>query len=187
MIRVETGHYIKGMHNLLNAHFDLRNFEKFEIRSSNLKQFAQTTGYRIHDNFRIQTLFISTRPRSTSILCGELSKKGWSWYPDIEEKLEEYALFVDRHRIMVFNYKIATLYFGSGIMTPCIDYLQKIINGPVDLRYDLQCYARLLHLMAHYELGNYEYHGIADQIGISVYGENAKPDRGGRRYVPFPS
>ena len=28
MIGVETGHYIKGMHNLLNAHFDLRNFRK---------------------------------------------------------------------------------------------------------------------------------------------------------------
>ena len=31
MIGVETGHYIKGMHNLLNAHFDLRNFEGFDI------------------------------------------------------------------------------------------------------------------------------------------------------------
>ena len=26
MIAVETGHYIKGMHNLLNAHFDLQEF-----------------------------------------------------------------------------------------------------------------------------------------------------------------
>ena len=25
---VETGHYIKGMHNLLNAHFDLRNYQQ---------------------------------------------------------------------------------------------------------------------------------------------------------------
>ena len=30
MLAVETGHYIKGMHNLLNAHFDLRNFKKFK-------------------------------------------------------------------------------------------------------------------------------------------------------------
>ncbi|HEY5390552.1 MAG TPA: hypothetical protein VIJ57_00455, partial [Hanamia sp.] len=29
MIEVETGHYIKGMHTLLNAHFDLRNFREF--------------------------------------------------------------------------------------------------------------------------------------------------------------
>ena len=36
MIAVETGHYIKGMHNLLNAHFDLRNYSEFEVT---LKQF----------------------------------------------------------------------------------------------------------------------------------------------------
>lgn len=30
MIRVETGHYIKGIHQLLNAHFDLRNHKKFK-------------------------------------------------------------------------------------------------------------------------------------------------------------
>jgi hypothetical protein len=66
----------------------------------------------------------------------------------------------------VLNYKIATLYFGSGDYGTSIDYLQKIINENVDLRYDLQCYARLLHLMAHYELGNYD---IMDYLTRSVY------------------
>ena len=37
MIKVETGFYIKGMHNLLNAHFDLRNFDGFEIALQQLK------------------------------------------------------------------------------------------------------------------------------------------------------
>ena len=30
MINVETGHYIKGMHNLMNAHFDLRNHQQLD-------------------------------------------------------------------------------------------------------------------------------------------------------------
>ena len=29
MIAIETAHYIKGMHNLLGAHFDLLNYPKF--------------------------------------------------------------------------------------------------------------------------------------------------------------
>ena len=29
MIEIETAHYIKGMHNLLGAHFDLQNHPKF--------------------------------------------------------------------------------------------------------------------------------------------------------------
>jgi hypothetical protein len=65
-------------------------------------------------------------------------------------------LYVDQHRILVFNYKIASLYFGSGDYNKAIDYLHRIMNGPLDLRIDLQCYARLMHLLSHYELGNYE-------------------------------
>jgi hypothetical protein len=93
-------------------------------------------------------------------------KEGLSLVPYIEEKLNEYALYFDNHRVLVFNYKIATLYFGSGDYSTSIDYLQRIINDNVDLRYDIQCYARLLHLLAHYELGNFE---IMDSLIKSVY------------------
>ena len=95
-----------------------------------------------------------------------LFKEGLALVPGIEEKLEEYAQYIDGHRILVFNYKIATMYFGSGDYSTSIDYLQKIINGDVDLRIDLQCYARLLHLMAHYELGNFT---ILESLMKSVY------------------
>ena len=73
--------------------------------------------------------------------------------------------------MLVLTYKIAMLYFGSGDYSTCIDYLQKIINDSVDLRYDLQCYARLLHLLAHYELGNYE---LMESLTKSVYRFMAK-------------
>ena len=83
-------------------------------------------------------------------------KDGLALVPGLMEKMEEYSLYIDRHRVLVFNYKIATLYFGSGDYHTAIDYLLKIINGPVDLRIDLHCYARLMHLVAHYELGNFD-------------------------------
>ena len=49
--------------------------------------------------------------------------------------------------------------------------MQKIINDQVDLRTDLQCYARLLHLLAHYELGNFD---IMEYLIKSVYRFMAK-------------
>jgi hypothetical protein len=91
--------------------------------------------------------------------------------PHIEEKLKEYSLYIDKHRILVFNYKIATLYYGSGNYGTSIDYLQRIINDNADLRIDLHCYARLLHLMAHYELRNYD---IIESLIKSVYRFMAK-------------
>jgi hypothetical protein len=98
-------------------------------------------------------------------------KEGLGLVPFIEEKLDEYELYLDRHRILVFYYKIASLYFGNGDFETSIDYLQKIINWKVDLRNDLQCYARLLHLLAHYELGNFE---LMEHLTKSVYRFMAK-------------
>ena len=40
--------------------------------------------------------------------------EGLELVPYIEEKLKEYELYMDRHRVLVFYYKIASLYFGSG-------------------------------------------------------------------------
>ena len=87
--------------------------------------------------------------------------------PKVIANLKEYMLLVDSHRILVFNYKIASLYFGAGNYSTAIDYLQKIINdNQPGLRNDLQCYTRLMHLLCHYELGNEE---IIESLIKSLY------------------
>ncbi len=173
MIRVETSHYIKGVHYLLNAHFDLRNYREFGKTLKNFEAFAQTSRVQDHDNFRIQTfIYINTAKINQHFIVGTF-KEGLSLVPDITAKLKEYAIFLDDNRVMIMNYKIATLYFGSGDFSTCIDYLQKIINETGDLRIDLQCYARLQHLLAHYELGNYD---IMESLTKSVYRFMAKKE-----------
>lgn len=171
MKRVETSHYIKGMHTLLNAHFDLRNYEKFEITLREFESFANTERVLDHDNFRIQAfIYITSAKINQHCMLGTF-KNGILLVPSIEDKLHEYDLFIDHHRVMVLNYKIATLYFGNENYSTCIDYLQKIINEQIDIRDDLQSYARLLHLMAHFEMGNYD---LMEYLTKSVYRFMAK-------------
>ena len=171
MIGVETGHYIKGMHNLLNAHFDLRNFQKFDTVLKKFEAFGKSDIANHHDNFRVHTfVYINSAKINKHLMTGTFNE-GLLLIPFIEKKLDEYDMYIDRHRILVFNYKIASLYFGSGNYEKCIDYLHKIINDQVGLRNDLQCYARLMHLMAHYEMGNAE---IIESLIKSVYRFMAK-------------
>ena len=171
MIKVETGYYIKGLHNLLNAHFDLRNYQGFKIALNEFKEFAKTGLANRHDNHRIQTfVYINSATINLHFMMGTFAE-GLKMVPALEAKLAEYEVYIDNHRLLVFNYKIANLYFGSGDFGTAIDYMQKIINGSIDLRIDLQCYARLIHLMAHYELGNFE---IIDSLIKSVYRFMAK-------------
>ena len=172
MIAVETGHYIKGMHNLLNAHFDLRNFKKFKTTLQQFEEFSKTAVANQHDNFRTHTsIYINSAKINQFLMQGDF-REGLTIIPAIENKLKEYSLFVDSHRIVVFNYKFASLYFGAGEYNTAIDYLHKIINdNQHGLRNDLQCYARLMHLLCHYEIGNEE---ILDSLIKSVYRFMAK-------------
>lgn len=169
--RVETGHYIKGLHNLINSHFDLRNHDKFDEALKHFEEFAETERVQHNENFRTQSfLYIAQAKINRHFLDGRF-KEGLLIVPEIEAKLKEYSIFIDPHRAMVLNYKIAMMYFGSGDYDTCIDYVQKILNDNVGLRYDLQCYARLLHLLAHYELGNFE---LVEYLSRSVYRFMAK-------------
>ncbi len=171
MIDIETAHFIKGLHNLISAHFDLLNYKKFDDTLIKFEAFAASPTVTENDNNRIQVfVYLYIAKINQHFLHGTFTE-GLKLVPYIEEKLVEYLLYLDRHRILVFYYKIASLYFGSGDYGRTIDYLNKIINWKVDLRTDLQCYARLLHLIAHYELGNFE---ILEYLIKSVYRFMAK-------------
>ncbi len=171
MIAIETGQYIKGLHNLLNAHFDLQNYKRFDWDLQKFENFAQTKLVLENDNNRIQTfVYLHLAKLNKHFMQGTFTE-GLQMIPEIENKLSEYSIYLDRHRVLVFYYKIASLYFGSGDNDKAINYLNKIINWKVDLRTDLQCYTRLLHLIAHYELGNT---GIMEYLVKSVYRFMAK-------------
>ena len=171
MIPIETGNYIKGLHNLLNAHFTLRNYAGFEKTIALLEEFNNSEIVKKNDNNKIQVfIYLYTSKINQHFLEGTF-KEGLRIVPEIMEKLDEYNLFLDQHRRLVFYYKIASLYFGAGDFDNAIDYLNKIINWKVNLRNDLQCYARLLHLIAHYELGNFQ---LLEYLVKTVYRFMAK-------------
>jgi hypothetical protein len=171
MCDIEPAHFIKGIHNLMNAHFGLRNSKKLEEVIDQLEKFSHRKVVENNDINRILVFnYLATAKINKFFLEGAFSE-GLKLIPHIENKLEEYERYLDRHRVLVFYYKIACLYFGAGKNEKAIDYLNKIINWKVDLRTDLQCYARLLHLIAHYELGNFD---LLEYLTKSVYRFMAK-------------
>src|SRR5207253_3134718 len=130
------------------------------------EDFASSDVVTQSENNRIQVfVYLHISKLNKHFMEGTFSE-GLKLVPEIENNLKEYYLYLDRHRILVFYYKIASLYFGSAEYETAIDYLNKIINWKVDLRTDLQCYSRLLHLIAHYELGNFQ---LLEYLTKSVY------------------
>ena len=171
MLAAETAMYTKGMHNLMGAHFDLLNHEKLKEAIKKFEEFTKHPLVTDNENNRILAyVYLYTAKINLCFLQGNFTK-GLKLVPFLEKMLKEYGPFLDKHRVLVFYYKIACLYFGSGDNEKAIDYLNRIINEKADLRTDLQCYARLLHLIAHYELGNFE---LLEYLIKSVYRYMAK-------------
>lgn len=171
LLQTETPLYIKGMHNLMGAYFDLLNHQKLAEAIRRFERFTENRLVAHNENNRLLAYqYLYTARINLYFLRGTFTK-GLRLVPFLEKMLKEYGIYLDSHRVLVFYYKIACLYFGSGDNERAIDYLNRIINQKGDLRIDLQCYSRLLHLIAHYELGNFE---LLEYLIKSVYRYMAK-------------
>jgi hypothetical protein len=171
MLQIETMHYIKGVHNLMGAHFNNQSSERLRNCIAQFEAFTLTDWVTNNENNIIQSFtYLYTAKINLHFIEGSFTE-GLQLIPELEAKLKKYEIYLDKHRVLIFYYKIASLFFGSGNASLAIDYLNKIINWKVDLRTDLQCYSRLLQIIAHYELGNYD---LIEYLIKSVYRFMAK-------------
>lgn len=155
MIKKETPSYLKGLHNVLNALFLSGKYEKFVNTYHELMTFNQGNSIQLNRNEEsILLMFQSIHRINLHYMEGSFSL-GLEYLPELEVTLESNKFNWDLHRIMVFYYKIACLYFGAGKNEEAIHYLNLIINNYIpSVREDIQSFARILNLIAHFELGN---------------------------------
>ena len=151
----ETSSFIKAMHNVLSATFMAERVDKFLINYQKLIEFGEINKSSFTQNDESVYALVNYIHRLNYIFLTGEYRSGISQLQELEKSLETNAYGWDVNRTIVFYYKIACAYFGADNYSKCIDYLNKIINTPVtDVRNDIQCFARILNLIAHYELGN---------------------------------
>ncbi len=156
LIQTHLDDYLKGMHNLMTAQFNTLQYRNLSDSIKRMEMLETEVNIQ-DDNIKTSLfLFIYLSKINRHFIDGSFDK-GVSLVQEIEDNLLSNKFKLDKHRILVFYYKIACLYFGSGDNKSAIEYLNKIINNSdSQLREDIHCYARILNLIAHYELGNME-------------------------------
>lgn len=149
--------YLKGLHNLLSALFNSLHDERFEAGLRQLEAYPAQVDFSQNRNVEGLFQLYSHIHRINAIyLSGDYSE-GVKLAPELAALLKSNAYNWDANRILVFQYRVACLYFGNGDFGQAIDFLNNIINQrAIDYRADIQCFARILNLIAHFELGNSE-------------------------------
>lgn len=120
-----------------------------------LEETISDSRFPVNDNIAsLSFLYLYNNKLNYHILEGTFNESEYL-IPEILDKLKIHSEHLDEHHEMLFFYKIASIYFGNEKYVECISYLEKIINNKnLSMREDLMCFARLLSLIAHYELGN---------------------------------
>lgn len=155
MIETNAPLYLKGLHNLMANLFNMWQYDKFIAELQHLElfphQFDLTNNVNVAGLYHLYQFDHQIRRH---YMEGTFSE-GLGLVPQIMEVMDDNRYNWDDHRHMIFHYRIACLYFGSGDNNTAIDYLNLIINQrSPNYRSDIQAYARILSLICHFEMGN---------------------------------
>ena len=146
--------YLKGINYLLEACFFVKKVDNFK---EELRLFEKDVDEKIIPTNTNTDILIFQYLYANKLHLHFLEAsfaKGEYLVDIINQKIEIYKNRLDNHYVVMLYYKIACLYFGMGKNELCIAYLQKIIKSKnLGSAEDLQCFARVLNLIAHYECG----------------------------------
>lgn len=149
--------YIKGFNNMLDGLYFTGDYTRFEKGLKELGSFKNSSAAPLSKNVE---LLLCQHYYAHSINYHYMEgtfTEGVKLVPDIVQFIEENSIYLDTHFILVFYYKIACLYFGSDDYHNTVKYLNLVINfKDEELRGDIQCFARILNLITHFEMENYD-------------------------------
>lgn len=186
MIELDPEMYLKGLHNLLNAlyHIGPRHHDKYLEALNKMEDFNESWKGKLNENTQLLSLsHLEVNRMNNYFMTGQFNT-AIKLIPEWEEKMEQFKDRLDSHRILIFYYKVASIYFGAGMFKFTLKYLNKILNyGDRKLREDIHVYSRLLMLITLFELGE---HDLLEYQVKSVYRYMSKiKDMGAVHYEIF--
>ncbi|MFK7810588.1 MAG: hypothetical protein AB8F74_22465 [Saprospiraceae bacterium] len=149
--------HMRGYHYILTAAMHLKDVKTVEKYQKEFEEFRYSNYKKFNENSRIISfLYVHSGRLNNAILTGNF-EEGVTQIPRTLKRINKYKDKIDDHRVLVFYFKIAWIYFGANNISKSIFYLNKIVNRDMlNLREDLQYYARLMFLMCHYELTDFD-------------------------------
>ena len=154
MIKIHPVFYLKGYNFLLEALALIKYPSKFKNHLNDLIKEVESSSFPTNQNlsalifiYKYNNLF------NLYVLEGNF-KDSIKIVPEVLDGINVNKNFIDHHHIMLLYYKIACMYFTVDDFENCIKYLNMIMkNKNIKMREDLQCFTRILNLIAHWEAG----------------------------------
>ncbi|WP_235298791.1 hypothetical protein [Portibacter marinus] len=158
MIERDPDNYMRAYHYLLTSTFNINDYQNFTKHLKELEKYRKTKYSKFNSTSQIISFLYVHMARMNKHFMEGTFDEGVKIIPRTLRRIGRYKEKLDYHRILVFYYKIAWMHLGNDNPGKAIEYLNKIIQADrnVNLRSDIQAYARIMFLMAHFDEENYE-------------------------------
>ncbi len=155
LVKYDPGMYISVLTNLVYVSAKLN---RFDDANKYLKMARNLPGWllkRMSEDLELR-IFNSTYSIELAIcnLTGNVSR-GELLLKELEPKLKRWSSMLSPLRKAGFYHAMCTLYFISGDLKKALQHNNTLLNSvSIDKTEDLYCFAEMMHLIIHYELGN---------------------------------
>jgi hypothetical protein len=149
--------YIKALNGVVYDYMRSRDWENCFIYIEKMRALKGSNGFSSMD---IQ-LMLFTLTNNAELLAylysGDFVKAVDVLVPKILEGIQKFDGKINKEEEMLFYYNISRAYFGIADYKQSLKYINIVLNDSESgLRDDVYTFARLLNLIIHYELGNYD-------------------------------
>jgi hypothetical protein len=148
--------YVRTIYNLIKIHIQRKEFRAAIKLIEDLREYSR--------NEKQQSLDIQTRIFRASYMAeltiydklGEFNQ-GVKKIHEIEEQLPFFESKSNKEHLVDFYLKFSVIYIGIGDFNKSLFWINKILNDNEKiLRQDLYAYARIINLIVHFELKNFD-------------------------------
>jgi tetratricopeptide (TPR) repeat protein len=149
--------YVMTLFHLLRCYIENRDFEEAETLIQDIRSLTDKKGFNTID---ISVRIFSSSNNLELYLLQQKGdfRKAVLLLKDIDEQRLSFDDKISKEQDVLFLYNKAYCFFGIGEFKKALSFLNEILNdNEQNLRQDIYSFSRILNLIIHYELENYDF------------------------------
>ncbi len=155
MLKENIRNYTATLHNITLVLTHLRKYREFMRYIKKLRGLPERFEKELSEDTKYRIFIRSYNLEYAMLLQKKDYARAKALISLIENGLGKFKRRVDKVNELLLIYKYACTYFETGEYSKSLHWINRILNDPdTGSMPDIHCFARILNLIVHYELGN---------------------------------
>lgn len=147
--------YLSTLNNFLIDSLVLQKYDAIDKGLEKMRSLPEQPAFKKLTDIEVDIFRLSYMLELNKNIASGDFDKSVKLMPELEAGLYKYENKIVKPNLIAFNYLIAYSYFGVGNYDKSADWLNNIIHDTEEnVSQDIFAFARILHLIVHYELHN---------------------------------